>query len=153
MGIKHILIIKDTADQINPHLRTLGQKLAILVTGTPPEQFITKRASTMFMFTPVTNEQVFNVISKLSTSKSCGLDKSFLSLPRYIFQKLYTISSTKVLIREFFLTVGKRAKFLLCTKRTVETRLTTIDQYQYCRPSPRELREQCILKSLNSSLN
>ena len=27
------------------------------------------------MFTPVTNEQVFNVISKLSTSKSCGLDK------------------------------------------------------------------------------
>ena len=57
----------------------MGDKLAknIPVTGTPPEQYmyISKRASTLFMFTPVTVEQVDHVISKLSTSKSCGLEK------------------------------------------------------------------------------
>ena len=63
---------------MNLHFCTLGEKLAknIPVTGTAPEQYISKRASTLFMFTPVTGEQVYHVISKLSTSKSCWLDKS-----------------------------------------------------------------------------
>ena len=62
---------------MNQHFCSLEEKLAknIPVTGTPPEQYVNKRVSTQFVFTPVTEEQVYHVISKLSTSKSCGLDK------------------------------------------------------------------------------
>ena len=62
---------------MNENFCSLGEKLAknIPVTGTPPEPYIGKRASTQFVFTPVTEEQVYHVISKLSISKSCGLDK------------------------------------------------------------------------------
>ena len=55
---------KEIADEMNLHFCTLGEKLAknIPVTGTLTEQYMRKRASTMFMFTPVTGEQVYDVI-------------------------------------------------------------------------------------------
>ena len=38
------------------------------------EHYIYKRASTQFAFTPVKEEQVYRVMSRLNTTKSCGLD-------------------------------------------------------------------------------
>ena len=48
---------------MNQHFCSLGEKLVknIPVTGTSPEEFIKRRASTRFAFNPVTEEHVYRL--------------------------------------------------------------------------------------------